>query len=283
MPRPLKIDHVTLASSRLDTLRDAFAQIGLATTYGGMHSNGITHMSLLGFDDGSYIELISTLTTDASAPWWRAHIAANAGPCGWSIEVEDVSAEVSRLSMLGVPVSGPTYHHRKRPDGTLVEWDLASVGEGEIGTVHPFVIKDRTPRQYRVSPTPSVSGSELTGAVIAVIGVVDLEPAIATFRRTYGLPKPRTVDSAHLLARLAVFDDQPLVLATPLDRTNAFADRLAQLGDSPIAFLIGTKDFQASKRRFPFAAEEQWAAGRIGWFRHAPHPCAGLGIVEIRT
>ncbi len=210
MARSLKIDHVTLAASQLQVLQDAFAQIGLATDYGGVHSNGVTHMSLVGFDDGSYIELISTLTPGTHAPWWPAHIAADAGPCAWSIQVDDVSAEVSRLSMLGVPVSGPTYMQRKRPDGRMVEWDLASVGDGEIGTVHPFVIKDRTPRHWRVAPTNSVSGSELTGAAIVVIGVRDLESSIATFRKTYGLAKPRSIRSEHLLAQVALFEDQPL-------------------------------------------------------------------------
>lgn len=283
MARSLKIDHVTLAASHLQTLQTAFAEIGLATDYGGVHSNGVTHMSLVGFDDGSYIELISTLTPGTNAPWWPAHIAADAGPCAWSIQVDDVSAEVSRLNMLGVPVSGPTYMQRKRPDGTTVEWDLASVGDGEIGTVHPFVIKDRTPRNWRVAPTGSVSGSELTGAAVVVIGVRDLESSIALFRRTYGLAKPRSVRSDHLLAQVALFEDQPLALATPLDTANALSQRLTQLGDSPVGFLIGSKDFQTSQRRFKFAAEEQWATGQVGWFARAAHPCARLGVVDLRT
>ena len=283
MARSLKIDHVTLAASQLQVLQDAFAQIGLATDYGGVHSNGVTHMSLVGFDDGSYIELISTLTPGTHAPWWPAHIAADAGPCAWSIQVDDVSAEVSRLSMLGVPVSGPTYMQRKRPDGTTVEWDLASVGDGEIGTVHPFVIKDRTPRHWRVAPTSSVSGSELTGAAIVVIGVRDLESSIATFRRTYGLAKPHSIRSDHLLAQVALFEDQPLALATPLDPANSLAQRLALLGDSPIGILIGSKEFQTSQRRFKFAQEEQWATSQVGWFAPTAHPCAGLGVVDFRT
>ena len=63
----MKLDHVTIAGSSLDRLRDAFARIGLATEYGGAHANGVTHMALLGFDDGSYIELASTVK-----PGWRS-------------------------------------------------------------------------------------------------------------------------------------------------------------------------------------------------------------------
>ena len=88
---PLKIDHVTLAGSDLKALEQVFALAGLATDYGGPHSNGITHMSLLGFDDGSYIELISTLEPGQAAPWWdRAHrgqrwavrLGCGSGRCG---------------------------------------------------------------------------------------------------------------------------------------------------------------------------------------------------------
>ena len=49
----LKIDHVTIAGSDLSKMRDAFASLGLVSEYGGAHSNGITHMALLGFEDGS--------------------------------------------------------------------------------------------------------------------------------------------------------------------------------------------------------------------------------------
>ena len=57
----LKIDHVTIAGPRLEAMQAAFAGLGFTTDYGGPHSNGITHMALLGFRDGSYIELISSL------------------------------------------------------------------------------------------------------------------------------------------------------------------------------------------------------------------------------
>ncbi len=65
---PFKLDHVTLAATNLDTLVEGFSAAGMTLDYGGAHSNGITHMSLLGFSDGSYIELISTVTPGVPAP-----------------------------------------------------------------------------------------------------------------------------------------------------------------------------------------------------------------------
>jgi len=49
----LSIDHVTLACSELESLRAALAQLGLATTYGGPHANGVTHMAARGLADGT--------------------------------------------------------------------------------------------------------------------------------------------------------------------------------------------------------------------------------------
>ena len=59
----LQIDHVTVCGRDLDRMRQSFAERGLATEYGGPHANGLTHMALAGFDDGSYLELIAPLSS----------------------------------------------------------------------------------------------------------------------------------------------------------------------------------------------------------------------------
>src|SRR5205807_845756 len=131
----LQIDHVTVAGSDLALLQRAFAEAGLPTDYGGLHSNGVTHMALLGFEDGSYLELISTVKAGAPSPWWPRQIVEDGGPCAWCARVDDLAAECARLSGLGILVQGPTSFHRERPDGARVEWDLAFLGTGERGAV----------------------------------------------------------------------------------------------------------------------------------------------------
>ena len=42
MKRQLYIDHVTIAGPALAPMEQALAEVGLATEYGGPHSNGIT-------------------------------------------------------------------------------------------------------------------------------------------------------------------------------------------------------------------------------------------------
>src|SRR5512134_3988715 len=122
----LKIDHVTIAGRMLAPMEQAFAKLGLATEYGGPHSNGVTHMALLGFADGSYLELISSLEPGLKDTiFWGAFIAGNGGPCAWAVRVDDINAEATYVAALGVPVTGPAHYYRRRPDGKLVEWYLA--------------------------------------------------------------------------------------------------------------------------------------------------------------
>src|SRR5262245_43043314 len=158
MDTPLVIDHVTIAWSSLETVERAFADVGLATEYGGPHGNGITHMDVLGFDNGSYIELISTmqpgLNPDAS---WAEAIVGNAGPCAWAVRAQDVAGEIERVRTLGIPVAGPNPGSRSRPDGQLLEWEVADPGGWGTGALLPFLIKDRTPRELRVHPAASVA------------------------------------------------------------------------------------------------------------------------------
>src|SRR5262249_23926741 len=55
----LKLDPVTVCRAALEAMRTAFASAGLASDYGGPHANDVTHMALIGFEDGSYLELIA--------------------------------------------------------------------------------------------------------------------------------------------------------------------------------------------------------------------------------
>lgn len=261
----LKIDHVTIAGRRLDALESAFAALGLVAVYGGVHSNGITHMSVLGFDDGSYVELISTRDEDKKSPLWADYIAGDAGICAWAVEANDVAAEVSRLSARGVQVSGPVYMSRQRPDGKTAEWDLAYVGAHEPGATFPFAIRDRTPRGLRVAPTEGVSGSELTGIAKVLLGVSDMSASIESFRRAYDLPEPSMTHDETLKAKLASFENSPVMLAAPLKKEGWLSERLDRFGELPCGFLIRTVDFAKTIGRFDVAERLDLFGHGIAW------------------
>ncbi|MFQ5610625.1 MAG: VOC family protein [Anaerolineae bacterium] len=275
----LKIDHVTIAGPALEPLRAAFSNVGLATEYGGPHSNGVTHMALLGFDDGSYIELISTLKAGQTAPWWNRHIQYDGGPCAWAVRVADIAQEGRRIAGLGVPIQGPKYFHRERPDGIRVEWDLVYLGDQQAGAKLPFLIADRTPRDYRVRPTPAVAGSELTGIARVVLGVQALEPALDLFRRLYDWPPPEIEAQGEFGARLANFEGQPVILAEPLRAGNWLDDRLARFDECPCAFLIGSRNLDESGQRPGLERRETWFERRVAWFNEEKLRSIRLGII----
>ena len=246
----LTIDHVTVAGSSLATMQAAFAGVGLTTEYGGPHANGVTHMALLGFKDGSYIELISTQTPEPlrKIPAWGKHIVGDGGPCAWAVQVDDVAAEAARGRALGLSVEGPSYNNRQRPDKQLVEWDSAFFGDK--GATIPFVIKDITPRSLRVRPSVSVAESSLTGVSKVVLGVGNLKTTAQLFQKIYDWPAPQIQEQLAFGAKLAYFANTPVVLAEPLANDNWLANRLEQFSDSPCAYLLGTSNFLASDQTF---------------------------------
>ncbi|MFC7166091.1 VOC family protein [Halospeciosus flavus] len=134
----LTIDHVTVAGRNLDALSTAFSDGELPAEYGGTHSNGATHMSIVGFRDGSYIELVSTVDLSTPSPWWHDPIYGDGGPCAWAIDVEDIDEASETLRDRGIAVEGPIDYERERADGTLVEWELSFLGdEADPGATLP--------------------------------------------------------------------------------------------------------------------------------------------------
>jgi hypothetical protein len=276
----MQVDHITVAGPDLDTLRRRFAAAGLETDYGGAHSNGVTHMALLGFEDGSYVELISTLVPGTPAPWWPKQISADGGLCAWCARTEDIEDETRRLRLLGVPVRGPVPYHRVRPDGTRLEWDLAFIGDGEPGSLLPFLIQDRTPREWRVQRSAGVAGTELAGIAGVVIGVQDLTGAIAVVRRVYRRDKFETHIDPQFGATIVTVTGAPLTLAAPLAHDSWLARRLAEYGDSPAALLLRSTELSRSARRFPACRAGSWLGSPALWFDPEKLGGVRLGITE---
>jgi hypothetical protein len=276
----LKIDHVTIAGRELARIEDSFAAIGLKPDYGGLHSNGITQMSLLGFDDGSYIELISKVEGGKFSPWWDNHIENNGGPCAWAVEVDDVAGEVARVSALGVSVRGPFYYNRRRPDGVLVEWDLALLGDHPEGAKLPFIIKDRTPREYRVSPSSTLSGTELKGVKKVILGVKDLDSSINQFRLIYNWSAPLIIEDIELQTTLADFGQTPVILASPSEERCWLAERLIEFGESPCAFLIGSDNIEMSRRRLPLGRSVSLPDQTFYWIEPSKLDGIRIGIIN---
>src|ERR1700739_1600553 len=152
----LSVDHITMGGSDLDSMRRACTTVGLPSEYGGPHANRAPHMALVGFEDGSYLELIAPFAPEAAATGmmggWAKFMRENAGPSAWAVASSDIHAEVQRLRAVGIPVHDPDPGGRTRADGTLLEWETAILGTGPAGALLPFMIRDKTPRNLRVQP-----------------------------------------------------------------------------------------------------------------------------------
>ncbi len=130
----LELDHVSVCGSNLDTLRQSFTDVGLTPDLGGPHGNGITQMAIIGFDDGTYIELIAPIKAGAAAgSGWAKFMSEDAITCAWAVGTNVLLQEVDRLKKAGVPVTAPERGSRKRPDGMSIEWMTSDVGGGTPG------------------------------------------------------------------------------------------------------------------------------------------------------
>jgi catechol 2,3-dioxygenase-like lactoylglutathione lyase family enzyme len=272
----LTVDHVPFACSDLEDTTATLDALGLEPEYGGVHDNGCTHMSVLGFDDGSYLELIAE-HEQGDHDFWPAHIRADAGPAAWCIRVPDVATECVRVIQRGQPVQGPFYGTRERDDGTLVEWDYATFGTEQQRLLLPFAIADRTPRSYRVTPSPSVADSPLTGIGQVVLAVEDVDATVSLFRDWYGCARPERA-TVPAFGRVASIPGSPVALASP-DETPWLTDRLAQFREGPCSCLFATDDLDAARASYPLADPRPWPDGRVAFFEDDTFG-PQLGVVE---
>ena len=239
----LKIDHATVAGAHLDAMRQALTSVGgLPTEYGGPHSNHATEMALVSFPDGSYLELMGIQAKPdpaaVSAHVWSKFLQNNAGPCAFALSVMDLAAEEAKLKSAGIPAGSLEASGRTRPDGAKLSWETLNVGTGPRGSLFPFLIRDLTPREKRAYPSGKPTTDRARGIGTVVIGVHDLDGAIAQYRKAFGLAAPRRQRDAKFAADLAWFEGTPIVLAQGTGETSWLSRRVREYGDAPCAFLL---------------------------------------------
>ncbi|MGD0417752.1 MAG: VOC family protein [Terriglobales bacterium] len=274
----LELDHASICGSNLDTLRQALTDVGLTPDLGGPHGNGITQMAIIGFDDATYLELIAPIKPGVSAGSdWAKFMADDAVTCAWAVGTNVLLEEVDRLKKAGIQVTTPERGSRKRPDGMSIEWMTANVGNGTPGSTLPFVIEDQTPRAWRVQTSASVQGAPVTGVENVVLGVNNLDAAIALFRKAYGWAAPLT-ETQKDFGRLAYFPGEPVILAAP-SGGGWLSDRLAKYGESPVAYLLATRDFAAATKKYKLSGTKTWFGQRVAWFDPGKLKGVHLGVI----
>jgi hypothetical protein len=107
-----KLDHVTVAGSDIRRLQASLSAVGIASVYGGAHSNQTTEMALVSFPDGSYLELIGLqANADPRAVArhdWSKFLKQSASPCAFAVREKNLAAEIGRHeSGRVIPPAGP--------------------------------------------------------------------------------------------------------------------------------------------------------------------------------
>jgi|ERR1019366_353851 hypothetical protein len=270
----LNIDHVTVAGRKLDEMRKAFtAATSVPTEYGGPHSNHATEMALVSFPDGSYLELMGLQPkadpVAVSMHVWSGFLEHDGGPCAFALRVSNIGAEIRGLKAAGITAGMPEDSGRTRPDGVKLVWQTVNVGPGNRGSLFPFLISDRTPREYRAYPAGKPTTDRFRGVAEVVIGVHDIEAAVAQYRKAFQLPAPSRQEDVKFGASLAWFEGTPIVLAQGLGSESWLSRRVHEYGDAPCAFVLKSNSGGLNARPTLgtwFGKQVVWMdAAALGW------------------
>jgi hypothetical protein len=158
------LDHYALVVPDLETAVAEHRQRGFTVTPGGEHAHGLTHNALVGFEDGSYLELIAF--HDLAAAHGK-HIWAPVGERGggwadFALLSNDLREDAAAIGDL--VVKPPEDSGRVRPDGLAIAWRVA-----RLEKPLPFLIEDLTARELRV---PSGAAARHANGVTGVAGIV---------------------------------------------------------------------------------------------------------------
>jgi hypothetical protein len=260
----LRIDHVTVAGRDLKAMDAALQRAGIPMVYGGPHANGVTEMSLCSFPDGSYLEAIAPVAGADPAKVkkheWSAFLTEGATACAWAVRSDNLDADRRRLRDAGIVAGAPVDGGRARPDGVRLDWQTMDIGGGVRGALYPFLIHDVTPREQRAYPTGKPTSTEFSGVARVVIGVHDLDDAVAQYRRAFGLAAPVRTTDQRFGARLAAFPGSPVVLAQPLGAGNWIEEQIYRFGEGPCAFIL-----RAARPQAAAAGASRWFGEEIRW------------------
>jgi hypothetical protein len=139
-----EIDHLVYASADLDSACDTIEMLlGVRPVPGGRHPDWGTHNALLGLGQSCYLELI--------APDPAATVPARGFPLGqpgsagnslvtWVLRTANIERLAASASRAGIGIGAVQSGSRRRPDGTLLAWQLTDPAAMPLDGAVPFLI-----------------------------------------------------------------------------------------------------------------------------------------------
>jgi hypothetical protein len=161
------VDHVILAINRLDRGIEEFTRLsGVVPQRGGQHPGRGTENALVSLGDGTYLEILAPITPDSSS---EASRLTRLTPAGWALHSSDLGATVAQLRKASVEVVGPMAGSRRRPDGSLLQWQTATVTGAGLELAPFFIAWSAS------SPHPSTTSP--TGCRLVSLELLEPEPS----------------------------------------------------------------------------------------------------------
>ena len=173
------LDHVVLVVLDLANAVADHRERGFTVTPGGEHAGGLTHNALVGFQDGSYLELIAfhDLAAAGGKHSWAPIAERGGGWADFALRSNDLLQDAAALSDL--VARPPEDGGRTRPDGIAIAWRVARLHQPL-----PFIIQDLTARDLRVpSGAAAKHPNGTTGVAAIVVGATDPDLVVDRYAR----------------------------------------------------------------------------------------------------
>jgi catechol 2,3-dioxygenase-like lactoylglutathione lyase family enzyme len=231
------IDHIVIAVPDLASAQKSYETLGFTVVPGGRHPVG-THNALIGFADGSYIELIAFYEKNTAHKWWEP-LQRGGGLVDFCMQTNDLAGDTAAFRRAGVTIDDPSPLSRLRPDGYQLKWVL-SIPRGDHKGVAPFLIQDETPREERV-PRQTRHANGVSGIGTVVVAVDETARVRGWYEDTLGRPGQPIVRS-DVGGRGVRFTVGPhtLEFLAPQETTSPLRTWLAARGASPYEATLRT-------------------------------------------
>jgi len=179
------LDHVVIVVGDLAAASEKYRGLGFDVRPGGRHEGMGTGNALIGLRDGTYLELFAFLETSGveKHPLWPLAQAGGGLAVFW-LATDDLDGDLERLKNLGVNYAPPVEMSRKRPDGALLRFRLATP-IGHDWNTFPCLIQDITSHAKR-APDSGAATNGISGIRSLDIATGDLDRAGRVFSALSG-------------------------------------------------------------------------------------------------
>lgn len=274
-----RFDHVIIGVRDLEAASERYRALGFEVNPGGRHTGLGTANAIIRFGV-DYIELLTIADPEeAERAGGSSKVLLDllqdrpGALAGYALATADIEEDAERLKQGGLAAVGPFAMERLRPDGRLLSWRLL-VPEGvSWRRPWPFLIQwDQSDEQRLSWEQPGSHPNGATTVLGVSVVVASLEDAVELYRDKLGLEPSVEGDRA----TIAVGGFQITLLPASADA--AAAQTLSEIGEGPVAAVIGVQDLARTESVLTEAGVA-WQREEDGAIRVDPDQAVGARLV----